>query len=81
MEAAQSIKQKIIYDIECLNKNYMLELQTFIQYLKFKQSTGIDATDEIPSLPSEDDPILGMIDSIDVPPFSDKIDEILYGAK
>ena len=54
-------------------------LQNFIQYLKFKQATMTVETDDKRVLPPEDDPILRAFGLLDVPPFSEAIDDVLYG--
>jgi len=72
-------KQQLLFDIEQLLPPYLIELQKFVQYLKFKQSSTIlDATAPF-ALPPEQDPILKVIGIADVAPCADKIDEVLYG--
>jgi len=79
MEIAQSTKRDLYREIEQLSSPYFMELQNFIRYLKFKQASKIN-TDERLVLPPENDPILRLIGQIDVTPFSNNIDDTLYGA-
>jgi hypothetical protein len=76
MEIAQTTKKELFQEIEQLSGPYLEELQNFIQYLKFKQTvaTSIDRM----VLSPENDPILRLIGLVDVTPFSENLDDILY---
>lgn len=80
MEHIQTTKQRLVFEIEQLSTPYLIELQNFIQYLKFKQSSMTAASNDRSMLQPEEDPILRAFGLIDVPPFSETIDETLYGA-
>jgi hypothetical protein len=80
MENIHIAKQKLLGEIEHLPNPYIVELQNFIQYLKFKQSTMTGEADDKRVLRPEDDPILRAFGLLDVPPFSEAIDDALYGA-
>jgi len=79
MEIAQTTKKELFLEIEQLSSSYLAELQNFIRYLKFKQ-TGFATTsiDRMALLP-ENDPILCLIGIVDVAPFSENLDDMLYG--
>jgi hypothetical protein len=80
MESTQATKKKLVFEIEHLSNPSLMELQNFIQYLKFKQSsTAIPANDQV-LLPAEQDPILQAIGMVSITPFADVIDGTLYGA-
>jgi len=78
MGITHATKQKLFHEIEHLSNSYLVELQGFIQYLQFKQSSIGRRLDNIRLLPPEHDPILQAIGVVDVTPFSETIDEILY---
>jgi hypothetical protein len=80
MEHIQTTKQKLVFEIEQLSNPYLMELQNFIQYLKFKQSSTTATSHDRHVLRPEEDPLLHSFGLIDVPPFSETIDETLYGA-
>ena len=78
MGMTPATKQQLLFEIEHLSNAYLIELQNFIQYLKFKQSsTGSISHEEQVRVP-EHDPILRAIGSIDAAPFSETIDDTLY---
>lgn len=79
MEHIHSNRQKIIFEIEHLPNPYLTELQNFIQYLKYKQSDMAGTADDSRFLPPEADPVLRAFGMIDVTPFSETVDDILYG--
>jgi hypothetical protein len=80
MENIQTAKKKLFSEIEQLSNPYIImELELFIQYLKFKQSGIIIRSGDSDALQPEDDPVLRAFDLVDVAPFSDTIDDILYG--
>ena len=80
MESLQTARKKLVFEIEHLPNSYLIELQNFIQYLKFKQLSMPEKASSRNALRPEDDPVLGAFGFIDAPPFSDAIDEALYGA-
>ncbi len=80
MGITQTTKKELLCEIEQLSNSYIIELQNFIQYLKFKQSSTAILTSNRRILPPEKDPILRAIGLCDVTPFSDAIDDTLYGA-
>ena len=80
MEIAQTTKKELFREIEQLSSPYLAELQNFIRYLKFKQTGKAAASIERMVLPPENDPILCLIGIADVAPFSENLDDILYGA-
>ena len=80
MEHSHTTKQKLAFEIEQLSNPYIMELQNFIQYLKFKQSSMTAKSSDSRVLRPEDDPILRALGLIDVTPFSETIDDTLYGA-
>lgn len=71
-------KQQLVSDIEHLPNAYISELQSFVQYLKFKQAHSSNFSREKQRPLPEQDPILQAIGSIDVEPFSETIDDTLY---
>ena len=71
-------KQQLFFEIERLPNTSIAELQSFIQYLKFKQVRSDSlSTEHHAHLPGQD-PILQALGTIDVTPFSDTIDDTLY---
>ncbi len=78
MGMTYTTKQQLLFEIEHLPNSSIAELQSFIQYLKFKQSNTDIPSDEKQVFTPEHDPILQAIGRIDVPPFSETIDETLY---
>ena len=80
MEDMYTTKQKLAFEIEQLSTPYIMELQNFIQYLKFKQTNIPAPSNDSRILQPEEDPILRAFGLIDVTPFSETIDDILYGA-
>lgn len=80
MKHVNITKQKLLSEIDQLSNPYILELQNFVQYLKFKQSRMASSSKNSNSLRPEDDPILQAFGIIDVAPFSETIDDTLYGA-
>lgn len=79
MGITQTNKAELLQEIEQLSNPYLVELQNFVRYLKFKQSK-VQTEGESRILPPENDPILRLIGIADVSPFSDDIDDMLYGA-
>lgn len=71
-------KQQLVFEIEHLPSAYIAELQSFIQYLKFKQSSSEHLSIQEQERVPEHDPILHAIGVIDEAPFSDTVDEALY---
>ena len=71
-------KQQLVFDIERLPNAYISELQSFIQYLKFKQARSDSHSGGKQVQLPEHDPLLQAIGSIDVEPFSETIDDTLY---
>jgi|GEM_PF-807740 hypothetical protein len=81
MENIQTAKKKLFFEIEQLSNPYIImELELFVQYLKFKQSGIIIRSGDSDVLQPEDDPVLRAFGLLDVAPFSDTIDDTLYGA-
>lgn len=79
MGITQATKQTLMAEIEHLSPPYIVELQQFVQYLKFKQSGRAIQSHDRPVLAPEQDPTLRAIGLLDMAPFSDAIDDILYG--
>ena len=79
MGITQITQKKLLFEIEQLSNPYLIELQNFIQYLKFKQSSKSLLSNDSGMLPPEKDPILRAIGMVEVTPFSDAIDDMLYG--
>jgi hypothetical protein len=79
MEIAQTTKQELFREIEQLSSSYLAELQNFIQYLKFKQTSQVATSIDRKALSPENDPILSLIGLVDVAPFSENLDDMLYG--
>ena len=79
MGISQTTKKELLFEIEQLSNPYIIELQNFIQYLKFKQSGKVILSSDRHVLPPEQDPILREIGLCDITPFSDAIDDTLYG--
>ncbi len=77
-EITHTTKQQLVFEIEQLPNVYLLELQSFIQYLKFKQANSGNLSREKARQRSEQDPILQAIGTIDIEPFSETIDDTLY---
>ncbi len=78
MGMTQTTKQQLVFEIEHLSNAYIAELQSFIQYLKFKQSRTDSISGGGQGRVPERDPILHAIGTIDVTPFSETIDDTLY---
>jgi len=74
----QTTKQQLLFEIEQLPNTHIAELQNFIQYLKFKQSSTSSISGEEQVRVPERDPILHAIGSIEAAPFSETIDDTLY---
>lgn len=72
-------RQKLAHDIEHLSNTHIMELQKFVQYLKFKQASTAVSSCEVRAIQPGDDPILSGFGIVDVQPFSENIDDILYG--
>lgn len=79
MSEVQTIKEELLREIEQLSNPYLIELQNFIRYLTFKQTGRMTLSSSSFFLPSDKDPILGLIGIVDITPFSDEVDNILYG--
>ncbi|EDN68148.1 hypothetical protein BGP_5392 [Beggiatoa sp. PS] len=79
MEIAQTTKKELFREIEQLSSPYLEELQNFIQYLKFKQTSKVATSIDRRVLSPENDPILRLIGIVDVSPFSENLDDMLYG--
>ena len=74
----EATKEKLIFEIKQLPNKHIAELHNFVRYLKFKQS-GKAASSAKPVSTIEEDPILQAIGMMDTAPFSEAIDDILYG--
>jgi len=81
MGIVQTTKKELFQEIEQLSSPYLAELQNFIRYLKFKQASQYTTSINKITLPPENDPILCLIGIADVAPFSEKLDDMLYGAE
>lgn len=68
-------------EIEQLSNPYLAELQNFIRYLKFKQTSQYATSINKITLPPENDPILCLISIADVTPSSETLDESILGVK
>ena len=79
MERVRISKKIVIGEIEHLSNSYLMDVYTFIQYLKFKQLSTVIRESERSVLHPEADPLLDACGLVDVAPFSHKIDETLYG--
>lgn len=80
MGITQATKQKLLHEIEYLSHPSLVELQHFIRYLQFKQANTGRHADDLPMFSPEHDPILHALGIVDVAPFSETIDEIVYEA-
>lgn len=80
MGITQTAKEELIFEIEQLSNPHIAELQSFVRYLKFKQSANAVSSNAGPVLQPDKDPILHGIGMLDAAPFSEAIDDILYGA-
>jgi hypothetical protein len=78
MGMTHTTKQQLLFEIEHLPNAYIVELQNFIQYLKFKQARTDSVSGEKQKNAPDQDPILHAIGTIDVAPFSETIDDTLY---
>jgi hypothetical protein len=78
MEYTDTTKQQLLCEIERLPDVCLSELQNFIQYLQFKQANANSSVHH--TLQPTDDPILRSFGFIDIEPFSETIDNTLYGA-
>ncbi|TLU88448.1 MAG: hypothetical protein FDX21_00110 [Chlorobium sp.] len=78
MEDTYTAKQQLLSEIEQLPNVCLSELQNFIQYLQFKQANANSSVHH--TLQPMDDPILRSSGFIDIEPFSEAIDNTLYGA-
>jgi len=79
MSEVQTIKEELLWEIEQLSNPYLIELRNFIRYLTFKQTGRMTLSSSSSFLPSDKDPILSLIGIVDITPFSDEVDNILYG--
>lgn len=79
MIIAQTAKEELLLEIEHLSNPCLDELQRFIRYLRLKQSGKAIFSDEKSVLPPEHDPILHEMGMFEAAPFSDAIDDTLYG--
>ena len=80
MEIAQTTKKELFVEIQQLSSPHLAELQNFIRYLKFKQTNKAASPFNEITLPPNKDPILELIGLVDVAPFSENLDDVLYGA-
>ena len=80
MKHISTPEQQLLREIEQLSTPYFMELQNFIQYLEFKQANMTAAAHGSRILRPEGDPILRTCGLIEVAPFSEAMDDILYGA-
>lgn len=81
MGTTQAARAHIFFEIEQLSGRYLAELESFVQYLKFKQAgteTAADRRSPVP--PPEADPILRVIGAIKAEPFAEAIDDTLYSS-
>lgn len=79
MATAQTARAQLFFEIEQLSGKYLAELESFVQFLKFKQaSMGRSAESSGKVLPPEADPLRRIIGAIDAEPFADDIDDALY---
>ena len=79
MATAQIARAQLFYEIEQLSGRYLAELESFVQFLKFKQaSMGRAAESNGDALSPEADPIRRVVGAIDAEPFADDIDDALY---
>jgi len=81
MGTTQTARTQILVEIEQLSGRYLTELESFIQYLKFKQAGTERATDcSSYALSPEADPLLQAIGVAEAEPFADAVDDTLYSA-
>jgi hypothetical protein len=81
MGTTQTARAHIFFEIEQLSGRYLAELESFVQYLKFKEAGTETAADRRSCvLPPEADPILRVIGAVDAEPFADDIDDALYSS-
>lgn len=73
MGTTQAAHSQLFFEIEQLSGRYLAELESFVQYLKFKQA---DARNR--ALPKDADPLLAVLGGMNVQPFADDVDDTLY---
>lgn len=81
MGTTQTARAHIFFEIEQLSGRYLAELESFVQYLKFKQAGTETAADRRSrALPPEADPLLQALGAVEAEPFAETIDDTLYPA-
>ncbi|MCD6141276.1 DUF2281 domain-containing protein [Candidatus Bipolaricaulota bacterium] len=75
---AKALKERLIEEIGKLPKDRLREVFDFVEYLRTREENGA-ATKSPEDLDPQQDPILELVGIADVEPFSQNIDEELYG--
>jgi len=75
---AETLKERLIEELERLPEDRLREILDFVGYLRAKEAREA-ATRSPEDLDPQNDPILRLIGIADVEPFSRNIDEELYG--
>lgn len=75
---AQGLKERLIEELEKLSEDRLREILDFVGYLRAKESRESSARVS-EELDPHQDPILELIGTVDVEPFSHNIDKELYG--
>ena len=75
---AKALKERLIEEIGKLPKDRLREVFDFVEYLRTREENGA-ATKSPEDLDPQQDPILKLVGIADVEPFSQNIDEELYG--
>lgn len=74
----KALKERLIQEIEKLPEDRLREALDFLGYLRTREKNGA-ATKSPKELNPQKDPILELVGIADVKPFSQNIDEQLYG--
>jgi hypothetical protein len=82
MGTTQAVRTQLLVEIEQLSGRYLTELESFVQYLKFKQTSAGSTADRRSrrALSPEADPLLQAIGVAEAEPFADAVDDTLYSA-
>jgi hypothetical protein len=81
MATMQTARAQLFVEIEQLSGRYLAELESFVQFLKFKQAGAAQPDDSrCRVLAPEADPLLQAVGAVDAVPFAEHIDDALYGS-
>ncbi len=76
---SEALKERLIEELEKLPEDRLREVLDFVEYILTRKARR-SAPPSLDELDSRKDPILKLMGIADVEPFSQKIDEELYGA-